>query len=934
MDCQLSCTSPLPRIWVIETLARSNQVDISLLLDLLEKTPEISDDLGRNARELVSLRILESFFGQGARANPASSASSQKIRLDPSDSCEDVLRRILTETSPSHLKPPGPEMSKWDLQPFIEHKRSSLAKYALQQLKDAILTGSHSFLASLKEQSGLPVGNQPEHDAPVDDGNCNGNTPRLEGSDTNDSCPLHGDLPDENLVPVNRKRRATSENAGGKSCKNLILSKNGCETHIKSAKKYKHDVICSEQYVGEKLLSSGIDTLLVDMSTESMQHNGGKRCILGRKTRVGGMGLNGKDDNNECTSSKGLVGPDDVLPSEKQVPHCDTELNNKSEEEQGQDHNIEEAKDDKEGFCDLKRTNEDVDKFEQNIQRNILNVGEVEEDDDISTDTDGNNDDRTDIATKNDASFSRQCAHRQDTLATTKWRDQNLLADTSKRYSEEERCSLGKKTHVDVMGQNGPPGDGNNECTSLNGLIGHDEVLPHEKQAPHCGTELPNDKFDGEQRQVHEDQNAEGDKREFHRLITTNDDMDKFEQNVLRNAPNVGEAEEDVNIFTDSDGYHDERTNIDTKKKTFLSSQCTYSQDSLATIDWRELNLCVKCNKGGKLLACSANSCPLVIHQSCVGSDASFDARGKFYCPFCAYSRAISEYMEIKKKASLARNNLATFICLGTQKESKKQSQRSCRIKQNHLEQDDGLPKSNELNERDVVKKVSTRQRRKKLEYEQAGPSELRSGYSASFGRKAVDSTNRIAHTLNKTKREGKRTRQVSQSPRVYGQHQMAALAIHKSQGENTSCQVSEGSDGSKKHADIRYKKGILCPPETDLPRENKFSQSSQSADSEETSEEGNENCGASKYFIRVRKQERQHSYPAIPQLRRKRLPWTSEEEETLKEGMRLLCSPHDKIIPWKKILEFGAGVFQQSRSTMDLKDKWRNMCKATPKSK
>lgn len=48
---------------------------------------------------------------------------------------------------------------------------------------------------------------------------------------------------------------------------------------------------------------------------------------------------------------------------------------------------------------------------------------------------------------------------------------------------------------------------------------------------------------------------------------------------------------------------------------------------------------------------------------------------------------------------------------------------------------------------------------------------------------------------------------------------------------------------------------------------------------------------------------------------------------------MREHCSPHDKIIPWKRILECGAGAFQLSRSTMDLKDKWRNMCRATSNS-
>ncbi|KAK4427731.1 hypothetical protein Salat_1542100 [Sesamum alatum] len=929
MDCQHSCTSPLPRIWVIETLAHSNQVDTSLLLDLLEKTPEISDDFGNNARESVSLRILESFVVQDGPANPLSSASSQKIRLNPSDRCEDVLRLILTEMPPSHPKRAGPEIMKWDLQPFIEHKRSTLAKSALQQLKDAILTGSHSFLASLKGQSGLPVGNQPEREAQVNDVNCNGMKQRFEGCHTNDGHLLHRDLADENLVPVNRKRKATSENAGGNSCQDHILSENGCETHIISVKKYKHDSICIDQHVGGRLASAGIDTQVADMSTVCLQDQGGERCSLGRKTHVEGMALDGppEGDDNRGISSNGLVGTDEVLPCEKQIPHSDSELNNHSVGKQEQDNDNKEATGDKEGICDSKKTNKDVDKV-QNTQRNILDVGEVE---DISSDSDGKNDDRTAIAIKNNASPDRQCAYSHGSLATTNLRDQNLSSDTCKRDKEEGSGSLGKETIIEVDGQNLPPGDGHIECISSKGLVGHDEVLAQQNHAACCDTEVPNENF--EPSPDPDGENAEGDKNGSLGLTTANEDMDKFEQNaLLRNVQNVDEALEDVNISSDSDGYYDERSNIDTKKRTFLSSQCTYSQDSLATTDWRELNLCMKCNKGGKLLVCSSNSCPLVMHESCLGSDATFDTEGKFYCPFCAYSRAISKYMEIKKKVSLARKDFATFICLGIPKESKEPSYRSCRIKRNHL--DDDSPESNELNKGDV-EKVSNCKRRKKLEYEQAGPSE-HPGNSPPFGGKAVDSTNRIAQTLSKDKQGGKMTRQASQSPRVHGRNQRLALAIRKSRGEHTSFQASRKREVSEKqkHVNTRSKKGIHCPVETDLPHENKSPPSPQSTDSEEIPEEENEDSSVSKYFIRVRKPEKQHSYPAIPQLRRKRLPWTSAEEERLKEGMRLYCSPHDKIIPWKKILDFGANVFEQSRTTMDLKDKWRNMCKATPKSK
>jgi hypothetical protein len=43
---------------------------------------------------------------------------------------------------------------------------------------------------------------------------------------------------------------------------------------------------------------------------------------------------------------------------------------------------------------------------------------------------------------------------------------------------------------------------------------------------------------------------------------------------------------------------------------------------------------------------------------------------------------------------------------------------------------------------------------------------------------------------------------------------------------------------------------------------------------------------------------------------------------------MRKFSNVSDRRIPWKKILEFGGNVFLSSRTTTDLKDKWRNMCK------
>ncbi|CAH2063082.1 unnamed protein product [Thlaspi arvense] len=62
----------------------------------------------------------------------------------------------------------------------------------------------------------------------------------------------------------------------------------------------------------------------------------------------------------------------------------------------------------------------------------------------------------------------------------------------------------------------------------------------------------------------------------------------------------------------------------------------------------------------------------------------------------------------------------------------------------------------------------------------------------------------------------------------------------------------------------------------------------------------------------------------------RRRLLWTPEEEEMLKVGVEKFAAEANRNMPWRKILEMGEKVFHQTRTPTDLKDKWRNMLKAT----
>ena len=151
---------------------------------------------------------------------------------------------------------------------------------------------------------------------------------------------------------------------------------------------------------------------------------------------------------------------------------------------------------------------------------------------------------------------------------------------------------------------------------------------------------------------------------------------DRAQQNTI-----ASEAQEEINacgeaeMSSDSDEYHNEWIDVAKKKHDFLSSQSTGSHDSLID-EWTQQNLCMKCNEGGSLLVCNTNNCQVVIHEKCGGSLSRFDDQGKFYCPFCAYSLAITEYLEAKKRSSLANKELAAFIRMGSEHQPEKSAER------------------------------------------------------------------------------------------------------------------------------------------------------------------------------------------------------------------------------------------------------------------
>ncbi|KAI3750241.1 hypothetical protein L2E82_20874 [Cichorium intybus] len=541
--------------WVVQALANFKQVDPSTLVGVAKKAPAIPDDLGKDSREMVYLRILESLFIHGDEATiDTHSSQNYKISFDPSEQCEDVLKKILEETSEPMTEL---ERQKWNVIPFVMHKRASLSKNPLQKLKEELFEGSHPLLASLKEKSKLGSPNLPENSR----------------SSQRTSLEVNVDFNDQTTVSKDDLAPMNPVNESNKLPKSPLHTSN----HV---------------------------------------------------------------DNSTSTISKHIERKEHEMPKESPI---------KSLEE-----------------------NMSMDHVDQTPSKNL----------------------------------EQSCG--------------NANVDRG----QQELTGHDDDGHVPNVSNNGPSDDGKKD--------------------------IENEKSD------------------------------------------------------------DEMIDIAAMKEAFLNSQYTVSQDSMATIDSTEICLCMKCNKGGKLLVCGSDTCQVRVHENCLNLTTTLDENGKFFCPFCAYSHAISEYLKVKKKASLARKDLQVFISSG------------------------------------------------------------------------------VAHKKVPSKK---------------------GTVLDKNKSKQTEAAGEKVKDN------------------TDIHLNNEFSNPHKRKLNEKESH-------VSSHPRKCREQKPQYKSPTILLIRRKKLQWTKSEVEILKEGVERYSNDDNKGIPWRDILEFGRDVFHKSRTTIDLKDKWRNICKGSPASK
>ncbi|KAL6975520.1 hypothetical protein U1Q18_024316 [Sarracenia purpurea var. burkii] len=442
-------------------------------------------------------------------------------------------------------------------------------------------------------------------------------------------------------------------------------------------------------------------------------------------------------------------------------------------------------------------------------------------------------------------------------------------------------------------------------------------------------------------------------------------------------------------------------------------------------MDWTQKEVCIKCDKGGKLLVCCDSNCPVAaMHEECMHCLPQFDSMGDFYCPYCSYKRAMLETRKARKRAILAKKALSVFL----DKEMVNGDpckKKAVRVKwtepnlaevvgdtvcdtttrnrldgdevDNHLvqmEEDQRekifVPESTSVlnlqngtscsREEDIGHRFETIQVEKSVQAEHPElvddlqnkrvlqDEEQAEPLSASLVQKEtkldcaipISTQGELNNSGVFKEHEGRRTEEEAMQDQVQGTTLSSsgdrkldgALPISTQSELNNSGVVKEHEDRRPEEAAMQDQvQGTTVSSGGDNSKQQEYAKDSYSSDGgsgdvsprwrhiEKKSQSGVQSpivdCprrSASNNVVQKEKKNPKNksrqliTSPNVPHGRRKKLPWTDEEEEMLKEGVQKFSAMVNKNLPWRKILEFGHHVFDGTRTPVDLKDKWRNI--------
>ncbi|KAG4191362.1 hypothetical protein ERO13_A07G088300v2 [Gossypium hirsutum] len=406
-------------------------------------------------------------------------------------------------------------------------------------------------------------------------------------------------------------------------------------------------------------------------------------------------------------------------------------------------------------------------------------------------------------------------------------------------------------------------------------------------------------------------------------------------------------------------------------------------------VDWLNGEYCFECNSGsGQVLVCSEKGCPVALHEACMTWRPIFDDMGKFYCPYCLYKKEVARFKDLTTEAMLARNELSNFICLRRDSRNKERegetlsmkgasvstmaTEVSCGDCRNGLNDDGKETRHHSQDETrgvDVIRKEQSNEQNisrahgfenvrngemmEEVEEDSSdsggddiGEGQQQKRPSSSSGVRTVEETQGVA-SIRKEKSDeqnlpmangfenvGNRER-MEEDIEISSDNGNAEIGDDRQQLRPSSSKVPviESFEFVSPNLDTET---LVTHQKRDKQRANKAQPlkvvSSEKSSLQPSTSAKNMNVNQERNTVAVKISEegaKSTKRPLLPVLgteKRRRLHWTAEEEDMLKELVHKFSSQVNKNIPWRKILEHGRPVFHSTRIPVDLKDKWKNI--------
>ncbi|KAK8921829.1 hypothetical protein KSP39_PZI020034 [Platanthera zijinensis] len=408
-----------------------------------------------------------------------------------------------------------------------------------------------------------------------------------------------------------------------------------------------------------------------------------------------------------------------------------------------------------------------------------------------------------------------------------------------------------------------------------------------------------------------------------------------------------------------------------------ILEQCSMPQPS------SRQRLCIKCCSSGQLLNCCGDGCSRAIHERCLGLLDCVERTDLFYCPFCSYKNARMMFEKSKIKVEDARRNLLSFYDIDpsvhapkgrisvetmiklnknehphlpsnqqfTQENIDTQNHETSDSKftgdinqeitqneQNHLNVtvDINCKSSKETIETFTCQEVQDTPMKLNIEAGNEHESTRVTKYQQPVNDLGISGYDGLSFELRTLHERNDDDICVNSRSNVATSDHLEIRNAHTFAAEKEQLSIKPNQrsilKGKGRYDHKAKRKALASKIKARFAKRNKRDKASLTGNYDGATENKKTNNSSSRELRKTLYRQNICSSQKEPSSRRLMLNWTAEEEKILEEAMEKIPQNDGGSMPWIKILEYGHHAFHESRTTVDLKDKWRNMQKRKAK--